>query len=98
MAGAAHSLRLRARGPTRNGSSAGHSHPRRLCGQRITGRLVAANDAVSGPKPEAMRGRPFEGALRIYLRPRPRLPVALFDAGRCPVAEITFRACTGSVG
>src|ERR1700722_6046974 len=53
MAGAAHSLRLRARGPTRNGLSAGHSHPRRLCGQRITGRLVAANDAVSGPKPEA---------------------------------------------
>jgi hypothetical protein len=27
-----------------------------------------------------------------------RAPVALFDAGRCPVAEITFRACTGSAG
>src|ERR1700726_554709 len=31
-------------------------------------------------------------------RPRRRAPVALFEAGRCPVVEITFRACTGSAG
>ena len=30
-------------------------------------------------------------------RARQRAPVALFDAGR-PVAEIIFRACTGSAG
>jgi hypothetical protein len=32
-------------------------------------------------------------------RARQRAPVALFDAGRwSAVAEITFRACAGSVG
>jgi hypothetical protein len=29
-------------------------------------------------------------------RARWRAPVALFDAGGCPVAEITFRACADS--
>jgi hypothetical protein len=43
------------------------------------------------------RGASAVGAQALR-RARWRAAVALFDAGRCPVAEITSRACTGSAG
>jgi hypothetical protein len=44
------------------------------------------------PGPDRRRSR----ARTTIKAARWRAPVALFDAGRCPVAEIAFRACMGA--